>query len=252
MATAAATLKPSVPPDKDKDTDNKFDLSKVKIDELPVEMQEVVKGFQKDYTQKTQAISDKEKALNSQDDKIKRGEEWDNWYGRNKDTLTQYNEYAKGLGKDGNVHKDNKIPPTEPADDNDDDMFSDDSKKVRVELKTDINSVRTELNQQKEDTDKTMNSGMTMMVSLMKVIQDNEYDFKIDPVKVIDHARKEGIVDMDKAVNGSYYKEIRDAEIKKGVEDGIAKEKEKLNLNVLTDTMPKGRTVIRTTKSEKK
>jgi hypothetical protein len=253
MATASTSAKQGSPDNTDKGTVDKFDLSKVKIDELPEEMRETVKGFQADYTKKTQAIKEKEKTIEGQEEQIETGKKWGEWYSRNQNTLAQYNEYAKNLTKDGNVHIDNQPKVKIDNDDDDDnDMFSDDSKKVRKELKTDINTVRDEVKQQNSDTTKSLNAGMNMMVSLMKVVQDNEYDFKIDPEKVIQHAREEGIADMNKAVNSAYYNEIRDSEIKKGIEDGVAKEKEKLNLDVVTDNMPRGRTVIRTTKDKDK
>ncbi len=236
MATASASIKSgssTVKPDKG--TDDKFNLENVKVDELPEELRAIVKGFQADYTKKTQAIADKEKTLVGQEDQIQRGKDWDSWHAANKNSLEKYNEYAKNLSQDGNVHPDNKTKKDDDTDDGgDDDLFSEDTNKVKKELKKDIGQVRTELVQQKEDHNSVMQTGMDMMVNLMKVIQENEYEFKIDPKRVVDHARDEGIVDMNKAVSSSYYKEIRDAEIKKGIEEGVAKEKEKLNLDVVS------------------
>lgn len=260
MLTATTTIKSASSTVKtDKNADNKFDLNNVKVDELPEELRAIVKGFQADYTKKTQAISDKEKTIVGQEDQIQRGKDWDSWHAANKDSLAKYNEYAKNLSQDGNIHPDNKAKGDDDTNDgdggdSDGDLFTDDTKKVKKELQKDIGQVRTELAQQKEDHNTVMQTGMDMMVSLMKVVQESEFEFKIDPKRVIDHARKEGIIDMDKAVSSSYYKEIRDAEIKKGIEDGVAKEKEKLNLDVVsTDgTSPGRRKTLKVLNREKK
>ncbi len=246
--TAAGTV--------DKDTDKKFNLDSVKVDDLPEEVRTIVKGFQSDYTKKTQAIADKEKTLVGKEEDIERGKKWGEWYSQNENTLAQYNEYAKNLSQDGNVHPDNKTDKNKDGDgdgDGDEDLFSgDDSKKIKKELKGDIGKVRSELAQQKVDHNSVMQTGMDMMVSLMKVVQDNEFEFNVDPEKVIEFARKEGITDMKRAVASSYYGEIRDAEIKKGIEEGVKVEKEKLNLQVVTDGMPQGRKTLKVLNREKK
>lgn len=242
----------------DKDTDKKFNLDNVKVDDLPEEVRNIVKGFQSDYTKKTQAISEREKGVTGKEEDIERGKKWGEWYQRNEGTLAQYNEYAKGLSQDGNVHPDNKTDKNKGGDDGDgdgdDDLFSgdDDTKKIKKELKGDIGKIRSDLAQQKVDHDSVMQTGMDMMVSLMKVVQDNEFEFNVDPEKVIEFAKKEGITDMKRAVAGSYYGEIRDAEIKKGIEEGVKVEREKLNLQVVNNTMPQGRKTLKVLNREKK
>jgi len=221
--------------------EQKFDLSKVKLDELPDEIKEQVKGFQADYTRKTQALAAEKKDM---EQKLKRADEWDNWYERNKDTLQQFNDYAKKVASGENVHRDNRQPDPDNGDDgndDDDELFGDKKLKKEVaQLKTDLASGRQEIQQ-------TIAGSNQMLIDLMEEIQVGEYPFKINPKKVIEFARAEGVVNVKKAIQGAYKDELIEAEVKSRVEAKLKEEQEK-NLKVVNNTMPQGRMVKRVIK----
>jgi hypothetical protein len=235
MTTATTTQKPNPPDDTDKG-EGKFDLSKVDVNSLPEETRELVKGFQADYTKKTQALSEKEK---ENEEKIKRGEQWDNWYGRNKDTLAQYNEYAQKIANGDNVHADNRRP--DPVVDDEEDLNLDDdigAKKVTQK----IQHLEQDLETGKKQLEQTIANGQEVLVALVDEIQTGEYPFKISPKRVIDFAKKEGVGDVKKAIQGAYKDELIEHEVNTRVEAKLAEEKEK-NIKVVNDSLPQGRVV---------
>jgi hypothetical protein len=234
MTTATTTQDPN-PPDKDKG-EGKFDLSKVDVNSLPEDARELVKGFQADYTKKTQALKDKEK---ENEEKIKRGEQWDGWYDRNKDTLAQYNEYAQKIAKGENVHIDNrKNEPVIDDDDEEDLGLTDDTKKVTKK----IQHLEQDLETGKKQLEQTIANGQDVLIDLVEEIQTGEYPFKVSPKRVIEFAKKEGVGDVKKAIQGAYKEELIEAEVNARVEAKLAEEKEK-NIKVVNDSLPQGRVV---------
>lgn len=231
MVTASTT---NSSPDKT-DKSNDFDLSKVKVDELPEAIREQIKGFQADYTRKTQALAEEKKEVA---DKLKRADEWDQWYERNKPTLAQYNEYAQKIARGENIHTDNR--KTEPVDDDetDDDPFTDGDKKVDNK----INRLRQDFDSGKQEIVTTIQNSNKALLALMEEIQTGEYPFKISPQKVIGYAEKEGVNDMKKAIRGAYEKELVEHEIESRVAARLEEEKAK-NVDVVNNTMPQGRVV---------
>lgn len=243
MSTATTSSTSGSPENSDKGTDKKFDLDKVNVEELPEEYRSIVKSFQADYSRKTQALSEKEKTLQEQEALIQKGKDWDEWYRRNENTIQSYNEYARKIAEGGNVHIDNRGKDDDLSldDNDDDDLEHGDVKKTRNEFKKEIGSLRNELTQQKADTSKTVDGYADALVDLMDIIQDNDYGIKIKPKKVLEYARKEGITDMKRALEGAYGTEIRDAEVERLVKEKLEKEREKLALDVVNDTQPTGR-----------
>jgi hypothetical protein len=237
MTTATDTLKPNPPSDEDKG-ENKFDLDKVNVDELPSEIQEQVKRFQADYTKKTQSLKEKEK---ENEEKIKRGEQWDNWYDRNKDTLEDYNKYAQKIASGENVHIDNRADNT--VIDDDDDLDPD----TGVET-VNVKAIKQDLEKGKQELKREIAVGQEVLLDLMEEIQVGDYPFKVNPKKVIEYAKKEGVGDVKKAIRGAYQKELIDHEVKTRVEEEVAKEKEKLKINVVNDSQPQGRIVRKVVK----
>lgn len=219
----------------DADKGEKFDLNKVKLDELPEEIREQVKGFQADYTRKTQALAEEKKQLKG---KIERADQWDAWYDRNKDTLEGYNEYAQKIAKGENVHVDNRKKESDDGDGEDDELFGTADKK----LKKDITQIREDLDAGRKQLEQTIAGSNQMLLSLMEEIQVGEYPFKINPKRVIEYANTEGVRDVKKAIQGAYKDELIEAEVNKRVESKLKEEQEK-NLKVVNNTMPQGRMV---------
>ena len=84
MATAQATTEKTQPSSEattsaaaSKTQDQNFDLENVKLEDLPPEVQKFVKGFQKDYTQKTQSIAKDRKEWEA---RLAKATEWETWY----------------------------------------------------------------------------------------------------------------------------------------------------------------------------
>lgn len=222
------------------DTGEEFDLDKVKVDELPEAFREKVKGFQADYTRKTQALAEKEKKLT---ESVERAKQWDQWYDRNKDTLQAYNEYAQKIARGENVHADNRkndIDDKEP--DDNDDPFTEDKK-----VKKEVVRLREDFDTGKKQLEQTIAGSNQMLLDLMEEIQTGDYPFKINPKKVIEFAREEGVSDIKKAVQGAYKSELIEAEVNKRVEAKLEEEKAK-QVNVVNNTMPQGRVVKRVVK----
>jgi hypothetical protein len=242
MTTAATTLKPSQTGVTD-NGEGKFDLSKVNVDSLPEAIREQVKGFQADYTKKTQAIKDKEKEMA---DKIERGTQWDNWYDRNKDSLNKFNEYAQNIanGGNGNLHKDNRST-TPVVDDDDEDELNLDTGGKKVSK--DIGALRQDFETGKKELKNEIAIGQEVLLELMEEIQVGDYPFKINPKKVIDYAKKEGIGQVKRAIQGAYKEELIEHEVNTRVEAKLAVEKEK-NIKVVNDSLPQGRVVRRVVK----
>jgi len=237
MTTAITTSKPN-PPDGDTDKgEGKFDLTKVNVDDLPEEIREQVKGFQADYTKKTQALSEKEKET---EEKIKRGEQWDNWYDRNKDTLEDYNKYAQRVANGENVHVDNRTPDTEPTIGDDPELDPDTGGTVKA---SEVSKLKQDLDAGKQELKKDIAVGQEVLIDLMEEIQVGDYPFKVNPKKVIEFAKKEGVGDIKKAIKGAYQQELIDHEVNTRVEEKLAIEKEKLNVQVVNDSQPQGRVV---------
>lgn len=215
--------------------DNKFDLSKVNVDELPAEIKEQVKGFQADYTRKTQALAEEKKKLQ---ERAKRADEWDQWYDRNKNTLEEFNEYARKVAAGENVHKDNlNQNPDDGDDDNDDDTFGADKK-----LKKDMVVLEQKFDTGRRQLEQTIAGSNKMLLDLMEEIQVGDYPFKVNPKKVIEFANAESVTDVKKAIQGAYKEELIEAEVKKRVDAKLEEEREK-NLKVVNNTMPQGRMV---------
>jgi len=242
MTTATTTSKPNQPGGPDTG-EGKFDLSKVDVNALSEEIREQVKGFQADYTKKTQAIKDKEKEMA---DTIERGKQWDNWYDRNKDSLNKFNEYAQQIanGGNGNLHKDNRST-TPVVDDDDDGDLEIDAGGKRV--KRDIETIRQDFETGKQELKNEIAIGQEVLLELMEEIQVGDYPFKINPKKVIDFAKKEGIGQVKKAIQGAYKEELIEHEVNQRVEAKLAVEKEK-NIKVVNDSLPQGRVVRRVVK----
>lgn len=215
--------------------ENKFDLSKVNVDELPAEIREQIKGFQADYTRKTQALAEEKKKLQ---DRVKHADDWDQWYDRNKNTLEEFNEYARKISSGENVHKDNRSQEHTNDDGTDDELFDDSGNKLKKEM---IN-LESKFETGKRQLEQSIALSNRMLLELMEEIQVGDYPFKVNPKKVIEFANKEGVSDVKKAIHGAYRDELIEAEVKKRVEEKLEAEREK-DIKVVTGNMPQGRMV---------
>lgn len=214
------------------------DLDKVDDDslqDLDEESKKIVKGFQKDYTKKTQSIAQKEKDFAEREkaleDKLAVG---DKWYEFEKNP-----ENAK-LVEEFNTWKANKGKEPEPTDDDDgDDDFVDPAVKT---LRKSVAKQQQEMN----DLAQATKVSSKMMIDLMSEVQSKRYkdvSFEIDPRAVLTYARENNIFDMKKAIEGCYSDPIKEDEYAKRLAAAEEKWEEKHKTTVLGDAMPLGRQV---------
>lgn len=229
MGTAAMTSTVSNTPtasvSQTSSTSDNFDIDKVDINSLSEEVQKVIKGFQADYTKKTQALSREKNDFKSE---IEKAKEWNNWYDQYKPLIDEFNQWKKD--------KDNGTD-TMKKDGTNDMNIDDDEPLTRAEL----NKIREEMNDFQNQTKEGFSQGFKMLVDL-HALQKNNSDFEYDPKEVIKYAQENEIADIGKAFAGRYQKEIEALKIKKAVEEEREKW-EKEHLNVLGGNMPKGREV---------
>ncbi len=209
------------------------DLDKVdddKLKDLDEKTQKLIKGFQADYTKKTQKLADERKQF---EDKLKVGEKW--WEFEqdpsNQKIVEEFNEY-----------KAKKLKDDEPdaADDDDDDTSLDDPDVKKV--KKSVAQMEKEMAEFKQ----VMQISLKMQNDLFSELQAKDIKdlpFPIDPRKVVDHAKANNMVDMRKAIRDCYADEIKEHEFQNRLTAEKDKWVEQQKTNVLTPTMPQGRTV---------
>ena len=199
-----------------------FDISKVDINSLPDEYQKIIKGYQGDYTKKTQAISERSKEMQ---DKIATAEKWTGWYEQNKGLISEFNDWRGKVDLAG--------------DDDDPDSNDNDEPLTASALK----KLEKKIDERNTQSDNAFSQGFQMLVKLQGLQMRSGTDITPDPEKIIKYAKENSITDIEAAYEGAYKDEILTARIAKAV----AVEKEKWESNnkadVLNANMPKGREV---------
>lgn len=188
-------------------------------------VEEKVKGFQADYTKKTQTLAQERKELK---EKVEKGEYWENWHQENKQGIEEYNASLE-KAKDRSDAGDTSTAFDETADD----VFGDAGVKKAMQANAET----------KKELESQMTSGFNMLVDLFAVQNKEDYaEIKVDPKKVVEFAFKKKITDMDEAVQGCYRKEIEETNFQKRLKDEKSKWEEQQKTNVLNVSMPMGRT----------
>lgn len=222
--------------DKSTDSGNKgasgdaTDDLKLDVSDLDPEVaklvQEKVKGFQADYTRKTQALSQKEKEMLEE---VEEGRYWKQWHADNKQGIEEYNASLE------------KAQSRSKADDSDDEDFSDTADDVFGDAG--VKKAMAANAQTKKELEQQMTSGFNMLVDLFAVQNKDDYkELKIDPKKVVEYAFRKKITNMDEAVRGCYNEEIMEERFKSRLADEKSKWEEQQKNNVLNINMPVGRT----------
>lgn len=189
-------------------------------------VEEKVKGFQADYTRKTQAIKQKEKEMA---DDIEEGRYWKNWHSENKDGIAAYNDSLE-KAKDSSNAPDNT---SSSFDDTADDVFGDEGVKKAMQANA---ATKKELEEQ-------MTSGFNMLVDLFALQNKDEFrELKVDPKKVVEFAIRKKTTDMKEAVEGCYRDQIEEQRFQKRLQEEKSKWEEQAKTNVLNVNMPVGRT----------
>lgn len=200
------------------------DLSDLTPDQKKL-VEEKVKGFQADYTRKTQALKQKEKEMA---DDLEEGKYWKTWHADNKSGIEEYNaslEKAKDRSDAGTSSK--------AFDDVSDDVFGDEGVKKAMQANAET----------KKDLESQMTAGFNMLVDLVRLQNKKEYkDLDVDPKKVVEYAFKKKLTDMDEALQGCYRDAITEKTFKERLEAEKSKWEEKNKVNVLNTNMPMGRT----------
>jgi F0F1-type ATP synthase membrane subunit b/b' len=215
-------------------SDDSPDLEKAddeKLKDLDEKSQEIVKGFQKDYTQKTQKLAEERKEF---EDKLKVGEKWYEFEQNpeNAALVEEFNEFKANKAK--------KAAEPDPDEDDDDTLADPDVKK----LKKTVAQTQEEMNNLTKAT-QVSNKMLVDLVSEMQSKKIRDLPFDIDPKKVLSFAKENSVVNMKRAIEGCYAEDIKEAEFAKRLEAAEEKWKEKEKTNVLTGTMPLGRQVRR-------
>lgn len=188
-------------------------------------VEEKVKGFQADYTKKTQALAQEKKEMA---DTLEEGKYWKTWHAENKQGIEEYNASLE-KARDNSEAGDNDGALDAAADD----VFTDPGVKKAMAANAET----------KKELEGQMTSGFNMLVDLFAVQNKEEYsDLKVDPKKVVEFAFKKKITDMDEAVQGCYRDEIQESKFQSRLKEEKAKWDEQNKTNVLNVNMPMGRT----------
>lgn len=212
-----------------------YDLGKVNFDELSEKEKAVIRGFQKDYTQKTQKLAEERKTLK---EKVEKADYWEQWQSDNAQGIKEYNEYVEKV-RAGQIKADTKSS----KDSSDIDDTSYDAEDVMGSK--DVKKVIADQAKTKKELEDLYQSGFNMLVDLFSVSGKDEYqEIKVEPRKVIAYALQNKITNMDKAVQGCYDKEIREVWFNNRLKEEKDKWDEQQKAGtVLSGTMPGGRTV---------
>jgi len=216
----------------DDDTSDAPDLDKVTDDslqDLDEDSRKKVKGFQADYTKKTQALAEEKKRIDELKKKAERADELDNWLATDP-TVKEFNEWK--AKRDQQVTED-------VTDDDDDDSFTD--PKVRKLEKT-VAKLQEEIG----NTVKAAGISNKMLVDFTSEVQNKDFrdvPFEIEARKVFAFARENSMVDMKRAIKGCYADELKEHEFEKRINEEKEKWKEQENTNVLSGALPLGRQV---------
>jgi hypothetical protein len=216
-------------------SDEPYDLSKVNFDELSDKEKAVIRGFQKDYTQKTQKLSEEKKALK---EKIEKADYYEQWHSDNTQGLKEYNDYVEKV-RAGQIKADTKSSREHSEIDTDTSYDADD-----VMGSKDVKKVIAEQAKTKKELEDLYQSGFNMLVDLFSVSGKDDYrEVKVEPRKVIAYALQNKITNMDKAVQGCYDKELREVWFSTRLKEEKDKWDEQQKAGtVMSGTMP-GRTV---------
>ena len=218
-----------------KDTSDAPDLDKVtdeSLKDLDEESQKKIKGFQADYTKKTQALAEERKKLEELKERAKRADDLEHWL-ETDPVVKEFNEWKEK--RDKKVQED----VTDDVDDDEDDSYTD--PKVRKLEKT-VARLQEEIG----NTVKAAGISNKMLVDFTSEVQNKEFrdiPFEIEARKVFAYAKENGMVDMKKAIKGCYSDEFREFEIEKRINEEKEKWEEKEKTNVLSGTLPLGRQV---------
>jgi len=215
-----------------------IDVDKIKdLDHLPpkikdivkAELSKIAKGYQADYTKKTQTLSEAKK---EHDEKIAHAEKWNTWVNDNQPLIDEYNTWKKAKDSGGESS----------AGSLDGDLDYD---------ANDKDSIKRETNKVREDLNGLFTSGFNTILGLMDIQRDNP-ELKIDPKKVIAVAQKEGITDIKKAFEMTYSEKILEDKIKAAVAREKAVWEEKAKTNVLSTKMSSGRKQLKVIPRERR
>jgi len=189
------------------------DLDEVKVEDLPQEIQDMVKGFKSDYTKKTQSLAKDRKDFETTKEE---SDKWKTWYTENE---TGIDEFSKWKETQANA---TATSTTEPGE------VTPDALAAYGQKLADI----------KKDTSATVNQAYIQIRDLTKV---SATDPEADWDKIIEVARKEGLTDMRKAYNICYQEKLTKKEVDEAVKSAKKDWEEKEKLNVLSTEVPSGR-----------
>lgn len=188
-------------------------------------VEEKVKGFQADYTRKTQSLKQKEKEM---EEDVKAGKYWKTWHEDNKQGIEEYNASLEKAKDNSDASDTNNS-----FDDTADDVFGDAGVKKAMQANAET----------KKELESQMTAGFNMLVDLFALQNKPEFaDLKVDPKKVVEFALRKKTTDMAEAVEGCYKTEIQEQNFEKRLKDEKAKWEEQAKTNVLNVNMPMGRT----------
>jgi len=203
------------------------------IDKLDPAVKEIVekyqKGFQADYTKKTQALAREREGFAEEK---KSAEEWQKWYKDNAEGIENYTNW---------VNREAEKETDSPTDDSD--------KFFESEAEEDVVKLDKKMQGQLEDLQANLSSTLRQgYKQIMDMVKIQMADPEADTDKILETATKYKITDMREAYNKHYGERLTQKKIDKAVSDAKKEWEEKEKVNVLSSNMPPGRQVRKVTR----
>jgi hypothetical protein len=207
-------------------TGQAVDLETVNVDTLDVSdtEKERIKGFQADYTRKTQQLAQQRKEVEA---RMAEAEKWQDWYSTNQSSIDEFNRW-----KEEQVNKTVKEASHDEVYDGVEDVG-----KLKAAITKEFDAKLSTVQRQYANA---MKEGYETIKDLVEIkLVDPDVDWQ----KVVDTMRKENITSARKAYSLAYNEKITQKKIDEAKEQFRKEIEEKAKTQVLSAQMAPGREV---------